>query len=723
MPDSTDFIPQEAKIEVIAPSFQEDVENFAMDEEISPLVAATISDYEERFQRQRHAYIGTGAASGTGGSSDGRGLWNLMDWAFRSCINDTATQAEKSIGANEPDTWERAKTGTARYNRQVNQKASNTYAVFTSKDVPFRYDSIDNPAIPGSGQDSEQRERKLNMLAKWSMKKDAFKLKLIEFCVQVHKYGNIPVMTEWKQVIDRQIKRIPIAGTDQFTLEEREVITENRPCTTILPIESVLGDINIGNIQDQECVEVLALAGMKDIIDGIQTGIYRDDLLELLGKTHQWDGTSGFINKDYKIDNRKIDDLSAAGTGKYLKREVFVNLPINEDGVWDEIANIPLRFRVTLFGNASRQSVVARVERNQEPDDAIPIEMIHANPDDSDMLYHISDYEIIRSHISTEMTIIRQTIDNNTLVNKPPMWEVDNEVKGNDRQFGPDARWEVDSKDSIGFIPVRPLTQDNMLLLDYIDNDSNSSVALDKNSMGEAFGSRTSAGEANTISGNTRRPNLVKIEYIAEQLMPFIAKRFQLGWESYGYAEQIVQITDENDNKIMIRPDNLGGEFDIVVDIMDDAKDQVVKAGRMRDYMQTASAIPQLAETTDWVELNKEYQQVVFGSSKYTLNGGNGDVEIVARQNLEAMLLRGETPQFTPGMNLKAHLKIYQGERLRWKGHEDKNQFVEGVLDVVIEQLNQQMADQGGGGGQQGNPTASVANGQELSGAMGGEGA
>jgi hypothetical protein len=47
-----------------------------------------------------------------------------------------------------------------------------------------------------------------------------------------------------------------------------------------------------------------------------------------------------------------------------------------------------------MIGNTPTTSLIARIERNQEPDDAIPIELIHANPDDDNYLYHISDYEV-----------------------------------------------------------------------------------------------------------------------------------------------------------------------------------------------------------------------------------------------------------------------------------------------------------------------------------------
>jgi hypothetical protein len=116
----------------------------------------------------------------------------------------------------------------------------------------------------------------------------------------------------------------------------------------------------------------------------------------------------------------------------------------------------------------------------------------------------------------------------------------------------------MDDPNSIGFVNVRPLASENLPILDYVREDANTANSIDKNMLGESFGSRTTASEATTISGNSRRPNLVNIEYILEQLFQFYAKRLKVNWEAYGRKDQVIQITDENDKIVTIRPDDLG---------------------------------------------------------------------------------------------------------------------------------------------------------------------
>ena len=375
MADSRDFTPVEAKIDVDDVFKIADVENLAIgkkNEELVENVRKTVHDYDTRFTGQRQEW-----------AKDETGLWSQMDAAFRSFVNDNTVQNQKHVGANEPDKWERAKVGTTQFYRQVTQMASNGYAVQTSKEVPFKYSAINDGSAVTEDENAEDRANNLNLLAKWTMKKDKFNLKSIDFWTQLKKYGNVPIMVEWKRESGKRTVRIPVFSKEDpervasYDFEEINTVVENRPVMSLLPIESVKADVLIGNIQQQECVIVSSVVGMTELVQGIRDGLYRDNLIEDVTRSHQWDGWSGFENAEEKKRNRDLNSRpSAIRTGMYLKREVFVNLPIDDDGKWDELKNVPLRYRVTTFGNNSSNTLIARIERNQEPDDTIPIAMI-----------------------------------------------------------------------------------------------------------------------------------------------------------------------------------------------------------------------------------------------------------------------------------------------------------------------------------------------------------
>ena len=217
MANATNFIPQEADIEINPAYFIDDVENLASDEDIVGQIKQTVEEYDSRFTSQREEY-----------AAEDSGLWNQMDAAFRSWVNDSSVQTQKQYGANEPDEWERAKIGTTQFYRQVTQMASNGYAVQTSRDMPFKYEALQDNELEGEAKNAEDRAEKLNLLAKWSMKRDKFDLKAIEFWTQVKKYGNAPVMIEWLHERGRKTIRNPIYEDNDPTKVVRYEAEESR---------------------------------------------------------------------------------------------------------------------------------------------------------------------------------------------------------------------------------------------------------------------------------------------------------------------------------------------------------------------------------------------------------------------------------------------------------------------------------------------------------------
>ena len=180
----------------------------------------------------------------------------------------------------------------------------------------------------------------------------------------------------------------------------------------------------------------------------------------------------------------------------------------------------------------------------------------------------------------------------------------------------------------------------------------------------------------------------------------------------------MVQITDENEQINFVRTGSISGEFDIVIDVMDDVKDDQLKVSRMLNYAQVVSGTP-MEQSTDWALLNKELSQKIMGTSKFVVDRLDSDAEENAMVNLVGMLQNGERPVFSEGVNLKKHLEIYESERRRWTGLEDRNPNVEGVLDPVIDELKERAKTPAG---QQTAPPVggNEAIRQELSGQLGG---
>ena len=301
--------------------------------------------------------------------------------------------------------------------------------------------------------------------------------------------------------------------------------------------------------------------------------------------------------------------------------------------------------------------------------------------------------------------------------------EVQGEVQGNDRTFGADARFIVDNMNSIGQFNIRDISQPTLGVLSYMKEDSNTANSIDKNMIGESFGARTSAAEVGSIARSSRAPNLVGIEYVLEQYLGFYAERVKVGWENYSIPEQVIQITDEEDKTVFIRPKDIYGEFDIVIDVVNDMKSEEQNTSQLIAYIQAAGNIPQLAQTMDWNGLSEELAEAMLGTSKFVVGSNDGDADELAKSNLARILNAGEYPQMSETMNLARHLDVYKSERVRWRGREDQNENIE-ILDNVIAQIEQRQSGAPQGGGQQVEATPIVSNGerdrQQLSGAMGG---
>jgi hypothetical protein len=81
----------------------------------------------------------------------------------------------------------------------------------------------------------------------------------------------------------------------------------------------------------------------------------------------------------------------------------------------------------------------------------------------------------------------------------------------------------------------------------------------------------------------------------------------------------------------------------------------------------------------------------MMGTSKFVIDGGDGDAEENARRNVMLMIQQGIPPQISNRMNAPKHLEIYKQERTRFQGYEEQYPNL-AVLDQAIAQLEQEAA-------------------------------
>lgn len=660
-------------------------------------------------------------------------VWKIADYMYKCGKNRTLAAEEIDVGANTPDDNERAQTGSTLFYRQVNQLASQGVSVMMSRDVPLKYVPISTEDVSGSSEDSRMIANQLNTLIKWTIKKDRFNLKAINFWHQIYKYGNIPVSIqmirklETRTVRDNIYASIPnpdgSSGVPVLTghnYREEEFVTENYPSISLIPIENLYADMNIGNIQDQNCVIVESLKNKSQIFSEIRTGNYRDLTKELTDK-FLWDGVAGSqVRKDRK-DNLNQTTTDETMSGQYLIRDIFMRCPINGSS-WDAEGSEPLLYFGTVIGNDMKSGLLAGLERNKDPNDRIPIEMIHCLPDDDNNLYHISPAEIVRSNYSVECTIKNQMIDNGTLVLSPPLVVLEGGHDVTDFTFKRNAVWQVRQPNAITSLEVRDITQSMPQFLEYIKADNNQALGTDKPFMGESFGARTSALESSNIYRNSIQPHLIRVRFILDQLLGFCGMNWKDYWQNFSVPGQVVAITDQEE-QTTIYPERLHGEFDIEVDIVDEFEDDVVTQNRINEAMKLIAMSPEFAKRCNITELLRQwFVKNKFDASRLVNEPQDADAVSVANNENLMMMSNGVPAMVKPGENMQVHLSIHEGEKLRYRGiesHYPNYQLLEQHIEetkMAIQQAIQGVQNQPTGNQSQG---AGEMGGNEIAAAQG----
>lgn len=693
--------------------------DIALNEDTATKARAAAKAYHEKFSTQRKEW---------------EDIWELADYFVKCAQNRTLNKTEMTKGFNPA--WgtdaERAQTGSTIFFRQHRQLAAQIASVALSRDLPWKYSPVINEGVFMSGEDADEQAHQWNSLAKWTLKMDGFKLKIINFAHQIQKYGNIPVLFYQRRKIQNRTITHPeytpvqspegdvemvMTGTRD---EQVDVLVENFPSMKVLPIDGLFADVLIGNLQDQECVLMPSLKSRHKMLEEVLSENWDPEQYALIDDTLKWDGSTNTSLKAAKAENQAFSKPSVA-TDQWLVWDIFMQCPI-EGTDWNETDTPSQLYWITVVGNDIGKGVIVRFDRNEDPDDEIPVYMIHALPDDEDLLYHMAPAQVIRSNYSVECTLKNQMIDSNSRLNNPPLKEIEGEVRGTDRAYGPSTRFVCDKSDSISEFDVKDLSQSNIQFLEYIQTDTKASLSTEGNAIGEAYGGRTSALEAGNAYRNSMQPHMITVSYQLIQLFEVYAKKMQSYWEKYAYPGQIVAISDQEQFD-PIYPAGLYGHFDVQVDIIDEYEDDVVQNQRIFDAMQLIGSNPEFSKNVDMNELLTEwFVRNKISPAKIVKRPFDYDAREVATKENAAMIQVGAPATVKPGENLTIHLAEHEGERLRFKGVEDQYPNVV-LLDQHIEEtkfaLRQGPKSQGTPPAPSGNQGAGEIGGNAVAGALG----
>ncbi len=695
--EQVDSVPMPDEIEQGAlPESTAEINNLAEDEgalkDLLPKALPIISAALRRYRTLREPF---------------ETVWKNCDYMFK-CGKNTAEQSTKEPSTSPPV----SKTGSTIYWRQSTRLATQTLSVLLESDMPFKYRPIYSEGAFLKAEEGRILADQHNVLARWTMRRDNFEVKVMEGTTLLNKYGNLPVMVEWRhrkamrkvKVVDRVIPdpttgEVNVVG---YRFEDREVVVENLPSLRFLANECLYADPNIGDMQKQNCIIIEGQTPGADLYDGQRSGVYAN--VAGLGASHLYKGEQNTDVKRTKDTNVGIDETDDTETGLYWQWDVFVRLPI-ADGKWDSAKNAPAWYWLTLIGDIENASSsddptsvrCVRFERNPDPDDMVRIMMWHQFRDDSERLYHISAAEVIESNFNELTTAKNQASDNRTLQNRKPLKAIRGEVYMDDLTFGRDKVFWLERQESLSEFQFADITNTIMANISYLEQDADRALQTVQAIEGMPMGGRTSASEAVNVYNQARMPHMMNARYQLMQLLPFYAEAIARYWHFYALPEQVCELTGEPEN-LEVRPAMLYGDYEVEVDVVERMERDQTALNALNYALQGIFANPAFMQAVDpaaalreWAALNKLH------NPRWIRDTHNYDAERIARLENQMMVYGNQYDPPQPGEAHDTHLLQHKNFEAQFKYIENAESMYPGLRllrqhIMATEQLKQQEA-------------------------------
>lgn len=664
----------------------------------------------------------------------------IADYMYAAAQNRSIRSDEKSRGANlEKDS--RSNVGSTIFHRQVNMLAAQLVNVINSQTDLVKYQTISNSIDPNSSQDGKMIAEQMQVLQRYTRKKDKFDYKLPEFAVNMFKKSTAFLMMTWCEVEKTLKRKIPVAkttanddGTFKVELTDKAInqkINLGYPSVKILDPSQCFVDRWIPNIQQQNCVIVTEIKNRAEIAMMVNTEEFDRDQYLKLDDTYYWN-----MSDETQVENdealNRLMDRSVSTTKMFRLYHIFIMLQLNDAGEIDEEAD-PEMYYLRVIGNDIKNGMLMSMDKltSFDPDGEIPIQVINVNPDKFGELYHTSTASIVRSAYSVDCTLLNLAIDNMSAVNDPPLRILDGRHRVSDFTFKKGQRFHMDDPQAITQFEIRDVTQNTSILREQIRREAMQALATDAPMMGEFAGARTSASEFIGVNQNTKQPHLVQINYILQQFLPWWGKKIMSYWLYHGNPKQVLQITDMQ-KQYQISADFSDVEFDVEVNIVQEYEDNLVRQQQIGNIMQIVGSSP-FFQASEHHSINpsallKKWLNTLRWDAHDIIDRPMGvDAEALALNNVNSMLVSGQYIRPNPMSNLDVHLRVARGEEVRWSGLEDSGdpraaniplirQYIQEI--TVMQQQKQQQAAQLAAGLQ--NQTQGQAAGNVLAAAIGG---
>lgn len=612
-------------------------------------------------------------------------LCKVADAMYECMQNRSIEATERAIGVNT-DIEPRAQMGSTIYHRMVKQSSALGAQIINESERPIKFSPIINDDVFESIDEGRSRCSQYDALLKWQMKHDDFRFKNQQFWNQVRKYGNIVVGMGWS----RQTKRVAVRGKGgKTTWEER---TEEYPSFKIFPHDSVYADRYGGPLSKQKCVIILSLVGYSDLA-GESDSFEKKQWEEATEKWKDlaWNQTEGYAFKKSQTENRGLS-WSPGTTSQALRWDIYQWSPV-DGNEWDEKGVPSTLLWMTSVGNTINTSIPLRLVADFDPDGEMPIKMIHALPDDEDLLYHTTPGQVIRSIYSAVCTFWNLALDNGANINDPKRIVSPDLLHTNDMSKNV---W-VSSNPNQAMFESRPedITPNITNLINNLVSEMLSANGWDLNTLGQSFGARTSASEAMNINRQSMIPSLSEVRYVIDQLLPWYGKKFQRYMQAYAPEDMIVAISD-HPSISSVEPAKLIGDFDVMVDVVDEYASNITESAALQQFFMAVASNPSLQKSeTHQIDMGELLRTVAKRSKlpdapKFIIPPKGSDSRFAADME-NVSLTDGDPATYVaplPGQIHSIHLSSHKAKRLEYQGLEEQYPVEVEQLDRHIEETN-----------------------------------
>lgn len=542
--------------------------------------------------------------------------------------------------------------------------ANEVSALFPPKELGVKYeplDSIDSVARAEAKRVADSQ----NMVLEHSFVVDERIPKLKDAIWTLNKNANIVAFMEWHSEERTFSTRLPKKGPDG-TIELRWTkVTETKehPTFSVREVKDVWFDCSIPDLEGGQCV----LVRSQDLIGNLAAGQKRGEYMNVedAGKAHMWPGESPDDTVGTRQENADEDTDQHQPSGAFERWDIFLRAPINDKGKWDEKKTLPKWYWGVFLGPITLADPLAvkLIELpyiDSEGAGDLPMKLIHSHRDDKGAL-HMGYVDVAEPYWHEMKTAMDQWFDAKNTQMAAPMKTEEGAILNDDKAFNPRKLFIMrpGSFDKLDRLRIDMQTGDMLQFMNFLALKQDLIAGTNKPFRGIALGGRTSSAEAQMVSNQAMKPYEDKLDYVANQLFPWIAKKDRAYWRQFADKDHVVAITrDPTGNSLEIKPARLAGPLRVkVTAITSYLSNATLKAEEDRFLSVVLPLMPTIAGREGTANCLKDiYQRRGFSTDDWFPVSKDEDARHVARSE-NVGFMNGIWDEPKPQENDEIHLQ------------------------------------------------------------------